>query len=107
MSNVIKFPDRMKTEDSPYSDGLSPLLGIPHLDLFGEVIVVNDDLFHNLEAMTTAENVHLFLDPAYPATVLADVGPLPGNEDAKGLYYVDLTTYRLIKLSNCPLVHFK
>jgi hypothetical protein len=107
MDNVIQFPDKMSDRMTEDSEGLVPLLGVPHLDMFAQVVMANEDMFEFLDCMTVAEKVELFLDPKYPATVLADIEDLPGVENAKGLYSVDLTTYRLVKLSDCPLVHFK
>lgn len=110
MSNVFQFPDRMNREnDGPYSEAAlnPPLLGLPRAEVIDRVFESNFE-FLGVDELDndSIDCIEFFVDSRQPGKVLVDIEAMPHRLEIRGLYYVDLSSFVLVPLSDNPLVHF-
>lgn len=107
-ATLLQFPDLIKQrqEENPYSDSLPPLLGLPRLEVFERVFEENFEFLGIEENRDAADLAEFFIDNRYPEKILVDLGAMPHNPELRGLYHVDLSTFKLIKINDEPLKHF-
>jgi len=106
---ILQFPDLMSRDIwvNPYEEeALSPpLLGLPRMQVFDRTFEANLD-FLGLADFDVTDFVEFYTDDRHPAKILVDVDDMPHRDNLRGLYYVDLNTFKLISISDEPLVHF-
>ena len=107
---ILQFPNNQLEQvvgDLEVDSRIAPELGVfGRVDIMEAVFEANFDFLGIERDVWVVDRVEFFCLPEDKNRVLVDIGGLPHDEEARGAYVVDLSTYKLIKLSDKPLKHF-